>query len=170
MTFETELERWKDVDVLMLRVSSGIGKPGIEVPNTPLSSESNGRGEWGIPGAGTFCLEEWPWAACSSSPREKLPIGNRWLVSTTGGAARDGTVKSEWGFSALFFVDVEMFEVVVAVAVIDGLRASTPPAELGAAEDAAYPAFDGLFDVEATAEDRGPEMLFILDRNEVTRL
>jgi len=46
MTFETEPERWALVAVLILRASSCIGKPGIDVPKGTFSPTSN-KGEGG---------------------------------------------------------------------------------------------------------------------------
>lgn len=77
-----------------------------------------------------------------------------------------GCVNSEWGLFDVVFVDID--EVEVATVVIDGLRSSAPPDwfAVGTGAVDVVP----LVEAAETAEDSGPDMLFILDRNEVTRL
>lgn len=154
MAFETELERWKEVEVLMLRVSSGMGKPGIDVPKAPASVGSNW--EYGaVPVLGD---------PCSYSNENVGSSDCAGVRETRGGAIWDGAVKSEWGLSEV--VLLETVELDVGAVAMEGRRGSEAPEGM----EAVVWVVPVVVDVDATADEKESDMLFILEKKEVTRL
>lgn len=162
MILDTDLERCILVAVRMLRASSAIGKPGIEVPKGTLSVVSS-PGEYITDALGEYGALPLIWDGRSYSVVYTGSSEYAGVNETTGGAACVGAAPRGMGLSDAIVLPEKLDEL-VCVAVYDGRRA-LDALDVGALVLLVVVALEGV----AVVLDKGAaNVFFIREKRDVT--